>query len=127
MPPIRSGAPFSSVWMCAVSAQTTAPHRGRTDCSDSTLAPVPLNTGNAVAWSPKCCGDHLLQPGGVDVLAVRGLVAAVGLGDRGEHLGVHPRVVVGGEVAAVGIVQSGHGDQSPRRLPSTCARRAGAA
>ena len=54
MPPIRSGAPFSSVWMWAVSAQTTAPHRGRTDWSDSTLAPVPLNTGNTVAASPKC-------------------------------------------------------------------------
>ena len=113
MPPIRSGAPFSSVWMWAVSAQTTAPHRGRTDWSDSTLAPVPLNTGNTVAGLAEVLGDHLVEPGGVDVLAVRGLVATVGLGDRGEHLGVHARVVVGGEVAAVGIVQSGHGASLP--------------
>ncbi len=44
-PPTRSGAPFSSVLMWAVSAQMTAPHRGSIDCSDSTLAPVPLKTG----------------------------------------------------------------------------------
>jgi len=52
-PATRSGAPFSSVWMCAVSAQITAPHGGSIDWSDRTLAPVPLNTGYAVACAPK--------------------------------------------------------------------------
>ncbi|GAA4748337.1 hypothetical protein GCM10025783_20620 [Amnibacterium soli] len=33
-------------------------------------------------------------------------MAAVRVGDGREHLGQHPRVVVGGEGAAVGIVQS---------------------
>ena len=49
--------------------------------------------------------EHLLQPRGVDVLAVRDLVAAVGGGDRGEHLGVDAGVVVGGEAADGGVVE----------------------
>ena len=59
--------------------------------SAATFAPVPLNTGNASACSPKCARDDLLKPGRVDVLAVRDLVAAVRIGDRGEHLGVARR------------------------------------
>ena len=54
MPPIRSGAPFSSMLMWAVEAQTTAPQRGSRDCSESTLAPVPLKTGKHSIPSPKC-------------------------------------------------------------------------
>ncbi len=54
MPPTFSGAPASSVWMCAVAVHTTAPHRGSIDCSPTTFAPVPLKTGNACACSPKC-------------------------------------------------------------------------
>ena len=52
-PATRSGAPFSSVWMCAVEVHTTAPHGGSIDCRLNTLAPVPLNTGNASAAPPK--------------------------------------------------------------------------
>ena len=54
MPATRSGAPASSVWMCAVAVHTTAPHRGSIDCRPTTFAPVPLNTGNASACDPKC-------------------------------------------------------------------------
>ena len=39
--------------MCAVFAHTTAPQRGSTDCSAVTLAPVPLNIGQASASGPK--------------------------------------------------------------------------
>ena len=39
-------------------------------------------------------------------------MAAVGGGDRGENLGVHTRVVVGGEAADGGVVECGHGVQS---------------
>ena len=54
-PETRSGAAFSSVWMCAVEVATTAPQRGSTLVSAVTFAPVPLNTGKASACSPKCC------------------------------------------------------------------------
>ena len=53
-PPTRSGAAFSSVWMCAEAVQITAPQRGSMDCRLNTLAPVPLKTGNASTPSPKC-------------------------------------------------------------------------
>jgi hypothetical protein len=52
--------------------------------------------------------EQLLQTLGVRVLAVRDLVALVGGGDGGEHLGVHARVVVGGEAADGGVVDRGH-------------------
>jgi len=48
----RSGAPPSSVWMCAVPLAITAPQRGMSAVSASTFAPVPLKTGNTSAWSP---------------------------------------------------------------------------
>lgn len=44
-PPIRSGAPPSSVLMCADSAAITAPQRGSIACRATTFAPVPLNVG----------------------------------------------------------------------------------
>jgi hypothetical protein len=53
-PVIRSGAPPSSVWMCAFALVTTAPHRGSRLVSAVTFAPVPLNTGNTSACAPKC-------------------------------------------------------------------------
>ncbi len=52
-PPTRSGAPHSSTLMCALSAQITAPQRSVTAWRATTLAPVPLNTGNASAVGPK--------------------------------------------------------------------------
>jgi hypothetical protein len=52
-PDTRSGAAFSSVWMCAVDVATTAPHLGSMLVRPVTLAPVPLNTGHASACSPK--------------------------------------------------------------------------
>ena len=58
MPPTRSGAPFSSVLMCAVSAQITAPQRGSIDCSDSTFAPVPLKTGKTSTSVAEVLGHH---------------------------------------------------------------------
>ncbi len=54
MPADFSGAPPSSTWMCAVSAQITAPQRGSMDWRPTTLAPVPLNIGHTDAPSPKC-------------------------------------------------------------------------
>ncbi len=51
-PLTRSGAPPSSVWMCAVPLAMTAPQRGMSAVSASTFAPVPLNTGNTSACSP---------------------------------------------------------------------------
>lgn len=54
MPADFSGAPPSSTWMCAVSAQITAPQRGSMAWSPTTFAPVPLNIGHAVASLPKC-------------------------------------------------------------------------
>ena len=83
------------------------PQRGSIDCSPRTFAPVPLNTGNADAV-PEVPAHDLLQALGVHVLAVGDLVPAVRRGDRREHLGVHARVVVGGEAADAGVVQSGH-------------------
>ena len=53
--------------------------------------------------------EDLLQPRGVLVLAVGDLVAVVGGGDRGEHLGMDAGVVVGGEAAEVRVVERGHG------------------
>ena len=50
----RSGAPHSSTCRCAVRAQTTASHGCVSASMHSTLAPVPLNTGNARAAGPKC-------------------------------------------------------------------------
>jgi hypothetical protein len=52
---------------------------------------------------------HLLQALGVDILAVRDLVAVVRRGDRREHLGMDAGIVVGGEPAQVRIVDRGHG------------------
>ena len=103
-----SGAPPSSAWMWAVFAQITAPQRGNIESSPTTLAPVPLNTGKACTPSPKCCATHLLQSGCVDVLAVGDLVSVVGVGDRREHLGVHTRIVVGGEATDRGVVKWAH-------------------
>ena len=53
------------------------------------------------------CAD-LLQACTVGIFAVADLVAAVGGGDRVEHLGVHTGVVVGGEAADRGVVKGGH-------------------
>ncbi len=47
----------------------------------------------------------LLQPLRVVVRTVGALVAAVGRGERLDDAGVHPRVVVGREVAPRGVVQ----------------------
>jgi hypothetical protein len=48
---------------------------------------------------------HLLQLRRIHVLAVGHLMAVVGVGDRGEHVWVDTRVVVGGETADAGVVQ----------------------
>jgi hypothetical protein len=40
--------------MCAVAAAITEPQRSLIASSATTLAPVPLNIGNASARSPKC-------------------------------------------------------------------------
>jgi hypothetical protein len=56
-PSCRSGAPHSSVWMCAVSAHTTASYERSSVPSDSTFAPVPLNTRCAWDSGPKCSAN----------------------------------------------------------------------
>ena len=121
-PATRSGAAFSSVWMCAVVVQTTAPQRGSIDCRLSTFAPVPLNTGKASACSPKCSLHDLLEPRRVDVFAVGDLVPAVRGRDRLEHRRVRAGVVVTGEAAVVEVMESwevGHGIDSLALGPST--------
>lgn len=50
---MRSGAPPSSTLMCADSAQITEPQRSVSAWRATTLAPVPLKTGNASALPPK--------------------------------------------------------------------------
>ena len=50
-------------------------------------------------------GEHLVQPCRVDVLAVGDLVAVVGGRDGVEDLGMHARVVVGGEAAQGEVVE----------------------
>ncbi len=52
-PAIASGAPHSSTFRCAVSAQITASNGRHAARSETTLAPVPLNTKNTRASSPK--------------------------------------------------------------------------
>ena len=99
-PLTRSGAPPSSVWMCAVAVATTAPQRGSTAVSATTLAPVPLKTGICLGGCRRTrSATTLAQPFGVGVLAVGDLVAAVGRRERLQHLGVHARVVVAREAA----------------------------
>src|SRR5699024_7782040 len=53
--------------------------------------------------------EHLVQAGGVHVLAVGDLVPAVGGDDRREHLGVDPGVVVAGETPLGGVVDRSEG------------------
>ena len=65
-----------------------------------------------------------MQPGRVGVLAVGDLVAAVGVGERGEHLGVQAGVVVGREAAALGVVQGRHG--SPHSVVRALSAQSGA-
>jgi len=50
----------------------------------------------------------LLQLRRIHVFAVGDLVAAVGVGDGGEHFGVRSRVVVTGESAKGGVMKLGH-------------------
>ena len=105
MPPTRSGAPPSSELMCAVDALMTAPQRGSIDCSAGDVGARAVEHREHLDALAEVLREDLLQPLGVDVLAVRDLVAAVGGGDGGEHLGVHARVVVGGEAADGDVVE----------------------
>ena len=51
-PPMRSGAPFSSVLRCATSVTDRGSPAGEHRGSETTFAPVPLMTGYATARSP---------------------------------------------------------------------------
>jgi len=53
-PAIDSGAPHSSTFRCALSAQITASHRRQAARSDRTLAAVPLKTKYVRASLPNC-------------------------------------------------------------------------
>ena len=66
-----------------------------------------VEDGERLGVLAEVLADHLLQAGGVPVLPVRDLVAAVRRGDRSEHLGVHAGVVVAREAAPVGVVEGG--------------------
>ena len=74
-PAIRSGAPHSSTFRCAVSGQITASWGRASAWSARTLAPVPLKTRNASACSPKCSRKRSARGGRVVVVAVGGHVA----------------------------------------------------
>ena len=54
IPPMISGAPHSSTFRCALSAQITPCHGRSIERRPTTFAPVPLKTGKATASSPKC-------------------------------------------------------------------------
>ena len=61
-PAIASGAPHSSTFRCAVSAQMTPSNRRHAARSETTLAPVPLNTKNALASAPNVCATRASTP-----------------------------------------------------------------
>ena len=90
--------------LCADDRSPAGQHRQQTDdvCAGAVEHRVGLD---ALAEVP--C-EHLTQAGRVHIVAVGDLVAAVGRGDRSEHLGVHTGVVVGGEAAESGVVDGGH-------------------
>ena len=103
-------------------ARAHPPSQGRVNAAThSTLAPVPLNTGNACAAGPKCSRKRSCA-GGPRVGAVGGRVALVGGRDRGDDLGMDAGVVVAGEAAALA-----HGYRPatarPRRSCAPCHRR----
>ena len=81
--------------LCADDRSPAGQHREQTD--DVGAGAVEHREGLHTRTEVLCA--HLLQSGCVDVLAVGDLVSVVGVGDRREHLGVHTRVVVGGEAA----------------------------
>ena len=95
IPPSASGAPHSSTLRCALSAQINACCGRSIAASPTTLAPVPLNTGNdrGVAESPRR-PPAAARP---RVRAVGRRVAVVGGGDRLHRLGQYGGVVVAGE------------------------------
>ena len=95
--------------MCAVDAAITAPQRGSIDCSADDVGAGAVEHRERLDALAEVLREDLLQARGVDVLAVGDLVAVVGGGDRGEHLGVDAGVVVGGEAAEVRVVEGGHG------------------
>ena len=94
--------------LCADDRSPPGQHRQQTD----DVRPGAVEHREGLDALPEMPGAHLLQAGRVHVLAVGDLVAAVGGGDRSEHLGVHARVVVGGEAADGGVVECGHDVQS---------------
>ena len=53
IPPNTSGAPHSSTFRCAESAQITPCHGRNIARNPTTFAPVPLKTGNTDASAPK--------------------------------------------------------------------------
>ncbi len=103
-PAKRSGAPHSSTFRCAVSAQITASCGLVSASSERTFAPVPLKTKNGSRIGAEVAAEHLGRALGPGVGAVGAGVALVGAGDRLDHLGVGAGVVVGGEVVKAGHV-----------------------
>ena len=88
--------------MWAPAAQITAWYERVTACRPSTFAAVPLKTSHGRACSPKCCSKDRVGLLSVGVLAVAPRMADVGPGDRLEHLGVDPGIVVAGKAALDG-------------------------
>ena len=126
MPPTRSGAPPSSVLMCAVDAADDRAPAGEHRLQAGDVRAGAVEDGEGLDALAEVLREDLLQALGVDVLAVGDLVAAVGGGDRGEDLGVHAGVVVGGEAADGGVVElighrtilaSGACGRRTRRMP----------
>ena len=84
-----------------------------------TFAPGAVEDREGLDARAEVLGEDLLQALGVDVFAVGDLVAVVRGGDRGEDLGVHARVVVGGEAADGRVVELfGHRTILPPRSPA---------
>ena len=83
-PVIFSGAPPSSVWMCAVLVATTAPQRGSTASERDDVRPGAVEHRKGLGAVAELHPHDLVQALGVEVFAVADLVAAVGIRQRGR-------------------------------------------
>jgi len=101
------GAVFVSVDVRGGGCDDGTPAR-EDGCQRCDIRAGSVEDGKCLGLLAKVLLHDLLEAGCVDVLAVGNLVAAVGVGNRGEHLGVGPRIVVGSETAIIRVVELGH-------------------
>jgi hypothetical protein len=106
---LDAGDTLGSPGLIGVDVRGLGAHH-RTPAGDHRLEPDDVGAGavehrehlNALT---EVLGEHIVEPCGVDVVAVGDLVALVGRRDGVEDLGMHSRVVVGGEAAEGEVVE----------------------